>query len=68
MVETGWLARDMNGDLYYYRDNAPINKGGIWYKKKGHDEVERISGFDMYPDFPFITWKDNPVSIEELMS
>ena len=68
MVETGWLARDINGDLYYFRDNAPINKGGIWYKKEGHDKVERISGFDMYPDFPFITWKDNPVSIEELMS
>lgn len=68
MVETGWLARDINGDLYYYRDNAPINEGGIWYKKEGHDKVKLISGFDMFPDFLFITWGDNPVSIEELMS
>ena len=68
MVETGWLARDINGDLYYYRDNAPINEGGIWYKKEGHDKVKLISGFDMFPDFPFITWMNSPVSIKELMN
>ena len=67
-METGWLARDMNGDLYYYKGNKLINKNGIWYKKKSHDKAERISGFDMFPDFPFITWEDHPVSIEELMN
>lgn len=68
MVETGWLARDMCGDLYYYREDMPIRKDGIWYQKNSYDKVKRISEFDMFPDFPFITWMDSPVSIEELMS
>ena len=68
MVETGWLARDMNGDLYYYRENAPVYQDGMWYKKKCNDEVERISGVDRFPDFPFIILMNSPISIEELMS
>lgn len=67
MVETGWLARDINGDLYYYRRNIPANENGIWYKK-GYDEAKRIDAYDMFPDFSFITHENSPFSIEELMN
>lgn len=68
LVSTGYIARDRDSDIYYYK-NKPHKKGGIW-----DDETE--SYFELAAlepgiklKFDFISWNDEyPWSIDELLS
>ena len=61
IVETGYIARDKNGDLYLY-NNPPYVTETDW-RECGHC-TKLCSNF-----FPFITWKSNKAwSINELLA
>lgn len=61
-VESGYIARDESGRLYWY-GVKPKREFNHWYNK--NDEVYNIYEFDGM--FTFITWEDEqPWSVEEL--
>jgi len=71
MVETGWLAADKDGYLFYYEDKPPIRSEsyeGIWATNGRMAKAKPIYLNDMFPKFPFITWENSPVSIETLLN
>lgn len=59
-AEDGWLARDKNGELYFYKDKPHKMRSDWW------DNAScRLKSFGDF--FPFIKWKDEePWSVEEL--
>lgn len=70
LIETGWISRDENGDLYV-RNYKPSKSRGYWFgmcgkpKEHGCDYISNIIFHDV---FSFITWKDKePWSVEELL-
>ena len=70
VVQTGWIARDKSGDLYWYGDCEPVKNGASWTREKEH--VKRLKEFNEINEawgiFGFIKWKDEkPWSIEDLL-
>lgn len=73
MARTGWLAKDKAGGLrYFYGKEEPPTRS---YKKTCSDTwmangntVVPIYIYDIFPDFPFITWESGRFSIEELLN
>ena len=59
-AKDGWLARDKNGELYFYKNKPHKNIESWW------DSVPcRLKAFGYF--FPFIKWEDEePWSVEEL--
>ena len=71
MVETGWLAADKDGCLFYYKDKPPTKSEsyeGIWATNGKMAKAKPIYLNDMFPKFPFITWENSPISIEALLN
>ena len=62
-VQTGWIARDRNGSLCWFPDDAVVKKSGIiWHAEK----YVCISHFKL--QFLCIKWEDEkPWSIEDLL-
>ena len=64
LVETGWLARDYGGSLYWYR-SKPAKVASAW---NGRAAFRHITITNIV-DFPFIQWEDKePYSIEEMLT
>ena len=66
LVETGYIARDFNGIIYFYRDK-PVKKDRYWYRDgEGNCKLGHILFSDDH--FKFIDWTDKePWSIEDLL-
>ena len=66
LVETGYIARDFNGSVYYY-NNRPDKKGALWYSiPKDSTNLKRILFSNNH--FKFIEWSDKePWAIEDLL-
>ena len=67
LVETGWIARDVDESLYYFEEEPARDK-----KRKVWDEVpfSKVIEIDQFDDcdFDFITCEDRePWSIEDLL-
>ena len=66
LVETGYIARDFNGNVYYY-NNRPYKKNTLWYSiPQDSTNLKRI----LFPNnhFKFIEWSDKePWTIEDLL-
>lgn len=59
-AEDGWLARDENGELYFYKDKPHKERRGWW-----ENASCRLKAFGDL--FPFIKWEnEEPWSVEEL--
>ena len=61
MVNTGYLVRDENGELWYSKEK-PYRRCSKW--------VEPIFFMkpNLFPQFTFISWKDEPHKIEDLLT
>ena len=66
LVETGYIARDFNGNVYYY-NNRPDKEGTLWYSiPKNSINLKYILFSDNH--FKFIEWSDKePWAIEDLL-
>lgn len=64
LVETGWLARDKDGSLYFY-DDKPYKEDGFWRIKKHYVYINPF----IFPfEFSFIKFEDKePWSVEDLL-
>lgn len=74
MVQTGWLAKSKAGGLCYYygKEKPPIKNyegaysSGTW--RSNGNAIIPICMYNIFPDFPFITWESGCFSIEELLN
>ena len=69
LVETGWIARDESGVLYY-SINKPVKVkvGGRWLEGMKYIDIYDIFASVLNHSFSFITWDDaEPWSVEELL-
>ena len=66
LVGTGYIARDYNGNIYYY-NNRPDKEGKLWYSiPKNSINLKYILFSDNH--FKFIEWSDKePWAIEDLL-
>lgn len=66
LLEKGFIARDANRSLYFYED-IPSRMRDEWCSNGG--TCKRI-GVDITEKakFKFIKWKDEPISIEEMLT
>ena len=66
LVETGYIARDFNGNVYYY-NNKPYKKNTLWYSiPQDSTNLKRILFSNNH--FKFIEWSDKePWAIEDLL-
>lgn len=65
-VETGWMARDKGGTLFWYCDK-PVKTVNAWHSGCGCPCVG-ISNY-IFPEFLFIRWEDEePYSIEDMLT
>ena len=66
LVGTGYIARDYNGNVYYY-NNRPDKEGKLWYSiPKNSINLKYILFSDNH--FKFIEWSDKePWAIEDLL-
>lgn len=62
-VQTGWIARDKNGDLYWFAEGFGVDKDqSIW----NSEEYSKISSMGLC--FCFVKWEDeNPWRVEDLL-
>ena len=72
LARTGWLARDENGKLYYfYGGEKPptrsYEKASDKWNANGNT-ITPIYIYDIFSDFPFITWEGGCFSIKELLN
>lgn len=66
LVETGYIARDFNGSIYYYC-SKPFKKDRYWYRS-WEDNFKLNPILFSEDDFIFIDWGDKePWSIEDLL-
>lgn len=64
LVETGWIARDKDGEIYWNIDK-PV-KGSIGWVMQNMDKASSLMKFDC--SFNFIHWEDaEPWSVEDLL-
>ena len=65
-VETGWLARDKDGDLYHFTEE-PYKDGVVWIDNTEQDTYYNIS--ELHPNmFEFISWTDDRAwRVEDLL-
>lgn len=63
LVETGWIARDVDDRLYHHK-HLPHKSKNLWC----HENYPRYNMNYYFLKFPFITWEDEePWSIEDLL-
>ena len=65
LVGSGWIARDAEGELYYYLQE-PQKGGATWcgVTTKAHTRIDTALGMD----FDFIKWdEDEPRKVEDLL-
>ena len=62
-AQNGWLARDIDKRLFFFKEKPHKNVRYEWYSYDG-------DYYNVYDElFPFITWKDNePYSVEGLLT
>lgn len=64
LIETGYIARDENGKLYWYT-NKPSKREHTWYSSY---QCMLITSAPLPVKFDFITWEDKePWSVEDLL-
>lgn len=57
LLGRGWIARDNNGDLFWYENEAPV-KGDFNWITGIYDKNTRISSLFPQCKFEFIKWED----------
>jgi len=63
LIETGWIARDKNGKIYWYT-NKPERRVDKWMIQEG--SIDNLIRFGC--SFDFIHWEDcQPWSVEDLL-
>ena len=61
-VQTGWIARDEGGELYWFHDGFKVEK---LQRTWNSEEYSKISSMGLF--FEFIKWEDEtPWSVEDL--
>lgn len=68
LIGSGWIARDMNGDLYVYK-SLPEKESEYW-RSSNSDYTKFSDVLDFIgAEFSFILWEnETPWSIDELLS
>lgn len=67
LVETGWIARDADERLYYFKEEPARDKQRKVWDEVPFSKIIEINQFDNC-NFSFITWEDEePWSIEDLL-
>ena len=67
LVDTGWIARDSDEQLYYFEEEPAKNKRHKRWEQVPFSKVIEMNQFDNC-NFSFITWEDtDPYNIENLL-
>ena len=64
IVETGWIARDKSGTLYWYSEK-PIRRKTEFTMFGDGEQFPITKILDL---FNFIKWEDEPYSVEEMLT
>ena len=67
LVETGYIARDGNNDLYFY-DHKPIKSGYQWVIPDDKGVALEVNYYTEKMNFDFIKWEDeSPWKVEDIL-
>lgn len=67
-IGSGWLVRYINGEIVMYKMKPIKKKDGTYYRTKDDLIIPVKLTENFFPDFTFIKIKDDPISIEEMLT